>query len=68
MKRTTIFGMVIVCATFAGTLLLFSDRVHAQNNGNNGNGNNGKPIIPTPYNPYPLRTGALAFALERPPR
>jgi len=53
MKRTTIFGMVIACAAFAGTVLVFSGRLHAQNNGNNGNGNNGKPIIPTPYNPYP---------------
>jgi cytochrome c peroxidase len=53
MKRTKTFGMVLVCAGLAGTVLLFSGRVHAQNNGNNGNGNNGKPVIPTPYNPYP---------------
>ena len=52
MKRTTMFGALVVCSGVVLTLFQFSGTVAAQNNGDN-NGND-KPSHPVPaYNPYP---------------
>jgi cytochrome c peroxidase len=52
MKRTTMFGALVVCAGMALTLFQFPGTVAAQQNNNNNNNNN-KSIVVPPYNPYP---------------
>jgi cytochrome c peroxidase len=52
MKRTTMFGALVVCAGVVLTLFQFSGTVAAQNNGdNNGNDKTSQPV--PAYNPYP---------------